>query len=329
MECLLHFSAPTAASVPTLFQADGRSAVPTHGTTQANGSLGKRTAKQQPAGAPRAQTTFKAWDAIRSILLWVCKTVFCMDCREIEAGILARKLDRLLQRPDEIINRKQELLSLQKRLGELKYKIDPTGIKEIFSGLEVEKLRALSEGFKPEEELAWIVEILDAKINELVPKTTAESGTFVKQAGGKGRMQESSASKKLSLCVKEVFFALLSLKSGSSESELERAAFALMKLSFILCEDTSVNAFQTEIAKKLVELTVDQREKLQKLSSDVEENKVILTSYNGRSSVMLKVNHDSLDKAGKIMALSEQNKNLEHVQENVKHILNVILGAVN
>jgi hypothetical protein len=170
MESFLQFSAPSPASLPKLAQTNKRSAVPSSRSTDPiDGTVGGRSARQQPASEPRAETNHKIWAVISLIHLFVCEVCeacFGRSCRNIKLDIVARELGRAFEDSANIINRKKEILLWQDVLALLESSINPKEIEGIVSGMSQENLALLSSEFGKTEELRWFADIAKKKLRD-------------------------------------------------------------------------------------------------------------------------------------------------------------------
>lgn len=131
-----------------------------------NGNLGKRTAAQQSAEAPRARTSNRIWDMISAIQLFACEAsevIFGGSFKDAKVAIVTRELGRIFNDPANIINCREQILHRQEQLKKLGSKINPEEIKRIISGVSQENLALLYYEFVKSEELGWFVDLLKEK----------------------------------------------------------------------------------------------------------------------------------------------------------------------
>ena len=131
-----------------------------------NGNLGKRTAAQQSAEAPRARTSSRIWEMISAIQLFACEAsevIFGSSFKDAKVAIVTRELGRIFNDPANIINCREQIVHRQEQLKKLGLKINSEEIKRIISGLSQENLALLYCEFVKSEELCWFVDLLKEK----------------------------------------------------------------------------------------------------------------------------------------------------------------------
>lgn len=143
--------------------------------------------------------------------------------------------------------------------------------------------------------------------------------------------EESSASalqlkKQISSAVQNALTALSSLRKESGEAHLEKAAYALMNLSFMISDKIPLDRIKAEIVGQAGKLTASKKGGLRGLSEMAN-----LTAKSLNASVMLKVNCDALEKAEKFRknGLGPENKDIDKVAIKVAQILEAIVEHVS